>query len=283
MICESFPAQLTGFLSRDVRQQIDEENGPMFCPECGFDAGAAKFCPGCGCDLTTVRTSRTGAAAVHDDAHPVEPPSETAQPVPARRSPSTMLIWILAAVVVVAVIVAVFVVHDHGSSPGATPTVSAAASAPANPDLGGTFTTLVARGDGYYEKGAAYVTSDSFNFTAAAPWFRAAAKVLQAAWNKQPGDPALGTDLANALFYAGNTQGAISQIDTVLKKSPKDQEALLDKANFVNMAGQMDTQGGKTTQAKTEIAEAKQLYEEAIKIAPASASGKTAATDLKQL
>jgi tetratricopeptide (TPR) repeat protein len=160
-------------------------------------------------------------------------------------------------------------------------TPTSAVSAPTNPDLSGTYSDLVTRASGYYEQGAPYVSSG--NFTAAAPWFAAAAKVLQAAWDKQPGDPGVGTDLANSLFYAGNIQGAITQIDAVLKGSPNDQAALLDKGNFVNMAGQMDKQAGQTAHANAEIAEAKQLYQQAIKIDPTSANGKAAATQLKSL
>ncbi len=255
----------------------------MFCPDCGFNAGAAKFCPECGANLTTVRNERSDAAPTSNDARSAAPPSDDVRPAAGqpRRSPSAKLIWIAAVIIVVAVIIAVFVVHDHGSSTGATPTASASASAPAKPDLSGSYAALVARGDGYYETGAPYANSG--NFTAAEPWFTAAAKVLQAAWNKQPGDPTVGADLANSLFYAGNIQGAITQIDIVLKKSPKNQEALLDKGNFVNMAGQMDKEADETTQANAEIAQAKQLYQEAIKIAPTSASGKAAATELKAL
>ncbi|MGO8685325.1 MAG: tetratricopeptide repeat protein [Thermoleophilia bacterium] len=265
----------------------------MFCPECGFNAGDAKFCPECGTNLAAVRAHRSGAAEIGEEAGHASPRSEDARqaqtpgedtrqvsPRP-RRSPSARLIWISAAVVLVAVVAAVFVIYDHGSSSAGTPTATASASAPANPDLSGTYSDLVTRASGYYQQGAPYVSSG--NFTAAAPWFAAAAKVLQAAWNKQPGDPGVGTDLANSLFYAGNIQGAITQIDLVLKKSPKDQAALLDKGNFVNMAGQMDKQAGKTAQANSEIAQAKQLYQQAIKIDSTSASGKAAATQLKNL
>jgi tetratricopeptide (TPR) repeat protein len=265
----------------------------MFCPECGFNAGDAKFCPECGTNLATLRTHRIGTAEVDDDAGHASPRSEDAHQAltpgeemhrdsrQLRRSSSPKLIWVGAAVLLVAVVAAVFIMSDLGSSPAGTPTASATATAPANPDLSGTYSDLVTRASGYYEQGAPYVSSG--NFTAAAPWFAAAAKVLQAAWNKQPGDPGVGTDLANSLFYAGNIQGAITQIDLVLKKSPKDQAALLDKGNFVNMAGQMDKQAGQTAHANAEIAEAKQLYQQAIKIDPTSANGKAAATQLKSL
>ena len=122
---------------------------------------------------------------------------------------------------------------------------------------------------------------NSGDYSSGLSWFAAAAKVLRVAWKKQPGDPSVGADLANALFYSGDIQGGIKQIDQVLKITPKDQDALLDKADFVNMAGQMDKQSGDTQKANTEIAQAKDLYQKAMNVDPSSTDGKTAASELK--
>lgn len=245
----------------------------MFCPNCGHNAGDAKFCPDCGLDLAGLRARGQSPQDVPDDR------TGHSQPAAPRSRTVTLLIVAGIAVAAAAVLV-VGIVASHSSSPSGS--ASASASAPANPDLTGTYSQLVARAEGYYKKGEPYASSG--DYTTGAPWFAAAAKVLQVAWQKQPGDPRVGADFANALFFSGDIPSAIKQIDQVLKISPKDQAALLDKADFVNMAGQMDKQSTSgPTKADAEIAEAKKLYRQVIALDPSSAAAKTAAAELKKL
>ena len=44
-------------------------------------------------------------------------------------------------------------------------------------------------------------------------YFAAAAKVYRAAWKQQATDPNVGTDYATSLFYSGDTDGALKQVD----------------------------------------------------------------------
>ena len=64
-------------------------------------------------------------------------------------------------------------------------------------------------------------------------YFAAAARVYQAAWAKHPGDPRVGTDMSVAMFYSGNTDGALRQIATVLVKDPTFQPALFNEGIFL--------------------------------------------------
>ena len=41
-----------------------------------------------------------------------------------------------------------------------------------------------------------------------------------AAWQKQQTDPAVGTDLATSLFYSGNIDAALKQVNAVIKAVP---------------------------------------------------------------
>jgi tetratricopeptide (TPR) repeat protein len=148
-------------------------------------------------------------------------------------------------------------------------------------DTSGSYSELVARANNLYDQGSNYIKNN--DFTAAAPYYAAAAKVYAVAWKKQPGDPAVGTDYSTSLFYAGDVAGAIKQVDKVLAKDPTFQNALFNRGNFVSMQGQIAKQNGQTAKADRLFAQAKASYEAAVKVDPTSQSGQAAAQALKSL
>jgi hypothetical protein len=68
-------------------------------------------------------------------------------------------------------------------------------------------------------------------------------------------------------------QGAIGMVDTILKLKPTGgvlQKALLNKGNFLAMAGRVAVQNGQTTRSKQLFAEGAASYRASIKVDPAS-------------
>ena len=98
-------------------------------------------------------------------------------------------------------------------------TQSGGPAAPVSADTSGNYRELVTRANGLYDQGAAEMPDGIPNEQGAA-YFGAAAKVYEAAWAKQPGDPNVGTDWAIALFYSGNVDGAVKQVNVVLDDDP---------------------------------------------------------------
>jgi tetratricopeptide (TPR) repeat protein len=189
------------------------------------------------------------------------------------------LIWILVAIAAVAAFAIVFIVNNRGSSSNAsTPT---APSGPVTADTSGSYSELVARANNLYDQGGPFIQKN--DLAGAAPYFAAAAKVYAAAWKKQPGDPALGTDYATSLFYSGDIEGAVKQVDKVLAKNPTFQNALYNRGNFLAMQARVAQQNGQTTKADRLKADAKVSYQAAIKADPTSQSGQAAAQALKSL
>jgi tetratricopeptide (TPR) repeat protein len=234
----------------------------MYCPECGFDAGDAKFCPECGTELENVRkAARRAAAAPRPPRDPGLPPRRSA-PRSSTMGVRPLYLWIAVAVVPVVVIVAMLVLASHRSATGSAAPVA---------DTSGSYQQLVLRANKHFDQGKPYI--DQGNFTAAAPYFVAAAKEYDAAWSQQSTDPAVGADYATSLFYAGDVQGAIGMVNTVLKLKPTGgvlQKALLNKGNFLAMAGRVATQNGQTARSKQLFAEAYASYRASIKVDPAS-------------
>jgi tetratricopeptide (TPR) repeat protein len=188
-------------------------------------------------------------------------------------------IWIIVAIAAVAAFAIVYIINNRGSSGNAsTPT---APSTPVSADTSGTYSELVARANSIYDQGATYIKDN--DFTGAAPYFAAAAKIYAAAWKKQPGDPAVGTDYATSLFYGGDIAGAVKQVDKVLAKDPTFQNALYNRGNFLSMQGRVAQQNGEKAKADKLLAQAKASYEAAVKVDPTSDSGQAAAQALKAL
>jgi hypothetical protein len=275
----------------------------MFCPECGLDADDAKFCPECGTDLDGIRgaVGRESGRAGGDAAKPRStdakktrrPPgpsngrSAASGPKPQTSGVNPLYLWIAIAVIAVAVVVAVVVTQGSSGSetPGAGTSTAGSAPALSEVDTSGTYGELVAAGNSYFDSGAPLIESDKL--AEAAPWFAAAAKAYGAAWKKQPGDPAMGTDLATSIFYSATSatdiEKAVAQIDRVIAENPDFQNARFNKGNYVAMLARMAEQKGDAAAAKKLFAEARAEYEAAVAIDATSASGQAAAAALKSL
>ena len=131
-------------------------------------------------------------------------------------------------------------------------------------DTSGSYTELVTRANGLYDEGsAAFQKNDAAGGEA---YFAAAAKVYAAAWKKQPGDPNVGTDFATSLFYSGQTDKALTQVDEVLKASPDFQTAHLNRGIFLKTAAQDATDAGDSKTAEQLLADAKASFEKAVSI-----------------
>ena len=113
--------------------------------------------------------------------------------------------------------------------------------------------------------------------------FAAAAKVYRAAWKQQATDPNVGTDYATSLFYSGDTDGALKQVDAVLAKSPDFQTAHLNKGVYLETAAQTARDGGQNAEADALLAQARAAFEKAVSIDPGSSAGAKAAESLKSL
>lgn len=263
----------------------------MYCPDCGYDAGEANFCPECGSDLGAVKSARKnvkttgsqrrsggGRAAATQGANGAAAPQQGPQARAKGGLSTATTIWILVGIAAVAAFAIVFIVNGRGSGSAGAP---ATPSTSINADTGGTYAELVARANSLYEQGAPFVQKG--DMTGAAPYFAAAAKVYAAAWKKQQGDSAVGTDYATSLFYSGNLEGAVKQVDKVLAKDPTFQNALYNRGNFLAMQARVAKQNGQKAKADTLFAEAKASYQAAVKADPTSQSGQAAAQALKAL
>ena len=297
----------------DLRGLDGAEPDAGICPECGADAGDAKFCPECGNRLKdalpaprearpapaaqTASRGRTGRRRRLRQEPPAAPPGGAAGgaeggPAPpgagqaggrTRGRPAQHL-------------------ADLGrlrrgrrgrgrcssssSAAGATDGGNSAevptggGSVPAvTADTSGSYTELVTRANGLYDEGsAAFQKNDAAGGEA---YFAAAAKVYAAAWKKQPGDPNVGTDFATSLFYSGQTDKAVTQVDEVLKGSPDFQTAHLNRGIFLKTAAQDATDCGDSKTAEQLLADAKASFEKAVSIDSGSDSGQRAAQELQ--
>lgn len=247
----------------------------MYCPECGTDAGKAKFCPECGADLRAFRQAKAagdGAARGKDDAGRPEP----------SRGPSARLLWIVVAVVA-AVVAGVVLFTQLGGGGGEAQTTGSgpASAAPVAADLSGSYEQLVERANGLYDQGKALFDQDQID--QGAEYFAAAAKVYEAAWTKQPGDPAVGTDWAVALFYSGDIEGAVDRVEVVLKEQPKFQKGWLNKGIFLTHLARVAEQMQRTKEAARLYDQARQAFVKAVAIDSGSDAGKAADAALADL
>jgi hypothetical protein len=277
---------------------------PGICPECGTDAGTARFCPECGhamaggsASRTTGQAKRAAAATTGGGAtgrarqqrrqaerQAAQRSQKTTRPAPSSgsRNRSVFLIWggfALAAVVVVIVVVAMSGGGGGGSAAangGSSSTVGAVAA-----DTSGSYTVLVTRANGLYDQGQA--AFDKKNPTDGQKHFDAAAKVYAAAWKKQPGDPGVGTDYATALFYSGQTDKALKQVDVVLAANPDFQTAYLNKGIFLKTQSQTVSDAGDSAAAAKLLTQAKAAFTKAVSLGAGNDSGKRAAAELQNL
>jgi len=198
---------------------------------------------------------------------------------PSRLSPA--IIWMSFATIAVIVVFGVFALTRApsgatGGVPGATqPTVSIAA------DTSGSYSVLVQRANGLYDQGAQAFQKKQQS--AGEQYFAAAAKVYRAAWKQQATDPNVGTDYATSLFYSGDAEGALKQVDLVIARSPEFQTAHLNKGVYLQTASQTAGQSGQKAKAESLLAQAKTEFQKALSIDPSSSPGKKAAESLKSL
>jgi hypothetical protein len=262
----------------------------MYCPECGNDAGSAKFCPECGANLAGVKDALGGKPA----AKPATAKSTSTQQGGAAAAKSTpaggpkrlspAVIWGgfgALAVIVIVVVVMVSGGFGGGSGGGDTASASSGPVQAVSADTSGTYGDLVARANDLYDKGNAEFQNQ--NYEQGSAYFTAAAKVYAAAWSKQAGDPAVGTDYAVALFYSGDIPGALKQVGTVLDANPDFQKGWLNKGIFVSHQAQLAKQDGDDKQAQKYFDEARRALTKAVAIDAKSEAGKQADSFLQSL
>ena len=259
----------------------------MYCPECGNDAGNAKFCPECGADLAGLKNALKGKTTGQQDGGgggqqgARRPKAGSAPPPPAKRGLSPALIWGIfggIAVVVVAIVIMVSGITGGDGAASDPGTQTSGPAAPVSADTSGSYRELVTRANGLYDQGAAEMPQGIPN-AQGAQYFGAAAKVYEAAWAKQSGDPNVGTDWAIALFYSGDVNGALKQVNTVLAADPRFQPGLFNKGIFLSHLSRL-TQDKAQAQKYTDQARA--TLTEAVAVDPSSEVGKQAAAALQK-
>jgi len=264
----------------------------MYCPECGSEAGDASFCPECGADLKGVRgalgsagtqgvrsTGRKGRKGGGQAAAATEASGGAAT---GRLSPA--IIWGAFAVLAAIVVIVVMVVaggSDGGGTGGATNGGTAGAVTPVEADTSGSFAELVDRANGLYDQGQAKFQAEEYEQGSA--YFQAAAKVYAVAWADKAATAGVGTDYATSLFYSGEIDQALKQIDKVIAKFPDFQSAFFNKGNYLAHKSRIAEQSGEADAAKAALADARAAYTKAISLAPDSDIGKAADEQLKSL
>ena len=259
----------------------------MYCPECGNDADDAKFCPECGADLAGVKSALSGKTTGQQGGGKSrqgsrQPKAGSAPPPPAKRGFSPALIWGLFGGIAVVVVIIVIMFSGGSGDDGAAAdagTPSGGPVAPVNADTSGSYQELVTRANGLYDQGAAEMP-DGIPNQQGAQYFAAAAKVYEAAWAKQPGDPNVGTDWAISLFYSGDVNGAVKQVNAVLAGDPRFQPGLYNKGIFLSHMSRL-TQD--QAQAQKYVDQARATLTAAIAVDPSSDVGKQADSALKSL
>jgi hypothetical protein len=260
----------------------------MYCPECGNDASDAKFCPECGADLAGVKNAlrgkTTGQQGGGKDGRQSnrQPKAGSTPPEPVKRGLSPAVIWgVFGGIAVVVVVIVVMLsggFGGDGTSTGAG-TQSGGPVTAVTADTSGSYRELVTRANGLYDQGAAEMP-DGIPNAQGAQYFGAAAKVYEAAWAKQPGDPNVGTDWAISLFYSGDVNSAVKQVNVVLAADPRFQPGLFNKGIFLSHMSRL-TQD--QAEAQKFIDQARTALTEAAAVDPSSEVGKQAAAALKGL
>jgi hypothetical protein len=210
----------------------------MYCPECGHDAATPSSAPSaapiwlaCGAP-----SSREGRRARHRGERSQAPPPSRARAGGRQAAPSPsgglspLIIWAAVAVVAVAIVVGVPSPRratDRAARPrpghrraeldaGSTVTPVAA-------DTTGSYRELVQRAHELYDEGDELFAPQQIEQGAAV--LRGGRQVYEAAWQKEPGDPNVGTDWATSLFYSGDFEGAITQVNSSSKRTPTSSRA----------------------------------------------------------
>lgn len=258
----------------------------MYCPECGDDAGNAKFCPECGANLSGVKDALGGKPGATKSGGTKSGADAGAQASTAGgpKGLSPAVIWGgFGALAVVVIIIVVMVSGGFGGDSG----TSGAAETSAGPveavaaDTSGSYDELVARANELYDKGDAEFQNQ--NFEQGGAYFAAASEVYAAAWKKQATDPGVGTDYAVTLFYSGDIENALKQVEAVLVVDPEFQKAWLNKGIFLSHDARIAEQAGDKKQTKKLTDEAKAAFTQAVAIDPKSEAGQQADTSLQQL
>ena len=265
----------------------------MYCPECGSEVGDANFCAECGADLKGVRQTVKGrgsgrkttgsvAGAKGGGAQGAARPAAAAQAAPAR-GPSPALLWGVVGVVVVVVVVAVMLLTGDTPTTAETGdgTQPSASVTPVTAETEGSYQELVARGNELYDQGNSLFQGGQIE--QGAEYFKAASVVYMAAWKAQPGDPNLGTDMATSLFYSGDTDGALKQIDNVLEEDPKFQPGWFNKGNYLAHGARFAEQSGDQKLADKLNDQAREAYTKAVNLGATTDVGKAADERLQEL
>ena len=273
----------------------DLPDGARFCPECGEARGVGDARDSTDAGPATVAVRRTGtrgrsAAGGRAAQRRQEAPGRARPEEPARRETapaggrhiSPAVIWggfgLLAVAVVLAV---VFAVNGGGESTGAGAPTAAQSVQPVSADTSGSYTQLVQRANGLYDQGAAAFESEQWDQGAA--YFAAAAEVYAAAWAKQSTDPNVGTDYATSLFYSGDIEAAVSQVEEVLAASPGFQTGWFNKGNYLMETARLAEQDGDTKAAAATYDDARVAFEKAVSLGSGTASGQQAQQRLDEL
>jgi len=262
----------------------------MYCPDCGNDAAEAKFCPECGADLGGVKDALSGKTAGKTTGQQgrktgtERPPKADSAPAaaPPARGLSPAVIW--GGFAVIAVLVIVLVVVFSGGFGGTNPSESPASGGPVqavDADTSGDYQTLLTRANGLYDQGDAAFKDQKFEQGSA--YFVAAAKVYAAALKQKAGDPAVGTDYATSLFYAGDIDGALVQAKKVVAQNATFQPAWFNLGNFYAHKARITEQNGSKAEAAAVYDLARAAYTRSIAIDPKSETGKQAAAGLESL
>jgi hypothetical protein len=258
----------------------------MYCPECGNDAGDAKFCPECGANLSGVQDvmkgKTSGGQGGTRQGDKGGTPAAAAAP-PAKRGLSPAVIWGGFGVIAVVVIVIVVMVSGGfgSSSSGDTAASGGGSAVPVQGVTTGSYEELVQKGNEFYDKGdAAFQNQD---FTQGGNYFQAAAMTYAAAWEKKKTDPGVGTDFATALFYSGNIDAALKQVQAVIKAFPDYQAAYYNLGNYLLHKARIAEQDGDQKTAKADTVAARQAYTKAVTIDAKSEVGKQADAALQEL
>jgi len=294
---------------------VEEAN---FCAECGADlkAGAPPACPSCGAELPdgakfctecgaatgrqpntaapaaagpgvrrTGTRGRTGSSGPRPEQRP-RPPKSKAQPAqkasaagPRRISPA--VIWGGFAAAAAVLIIVVILVSNGGGPPSGAATTGTQSVKPVAADTSGSYSVLVQRANDIYDQGA--TAFQAKNYAQGSAYFAAAAKVYAAAWKQQSTDPSVGTDYATSLFYSGQIDPALAQIDRVLAKSPTFQTAWFNKGNYLSERARQAGKAGNSKDAKATYAQARAAYEKAIALGATTTTGAQAQQRLDAL
>ena len=272
----------------------DLPDGARFCPECGEARGAGDARDSTDAGPATAAGRRTGtrgrSAAGRAQQRRQEPPSRARPQEPARRETaaaggrrlSPAVIWggfgLLAVAVVLAV---VFAVNDGGESTSAGAPAAAQSVRPVSADTSGSYAQLVQRANGLYDQGAAAFEAEQWDQGSA--YFAAAAEVYAAAWAKQSTDPNVGTDYATSLFYSGEVERAVTQVEEVLAGSPGFQTGWFNKGNYLAERARLAEQDGDAKAASAAYDDAREAFEKAISLGAGTASGQQAQQHLDAL